>query len=145
MAEWSIAPVLKTGNGKPFVSSNLTASANMYQLESDSQFDRMKILRVRQHRRHVCTRNPQPSSHCHGQLIHASGRNESSLSHIVNTIVGKRWCSANELGCCGWTPKREMMRTPTVICTVAIGGECSAKIGGRETEDVLQEVHVDEG
>ena len=28
VAEWSIAPVLKTGNGKPFVSSNLTASAN---------------------------------------------------------------------------------------------------------------------
>ena len=27
VAEWSIAPVLKTGNGKPFVSSNLTASA----------------------------------------------------------------------------------------------------------------------
>ena len=27
MAEWSIAPVLKTGNGQPFVSSNLTASA----------------------------------------------------------------------------------------------------------------------
>ena len=29
VAEWSIAPVLKTGNGKPFVSSNLTASARM--------------------------------------------------------------------------------------------------------------------
>ena len=29
VAEWSIAPVLKTGNGKPFVSSNLTASASM--------------------------------------------------------------------------------------------------------------------
>ena len=28
VAEWSIAPVLKTGNGQPFVSSNLTASAN---------------------------------------------------------------------------------------------------------------------
>jgi hypothetical protein len=28
VAEWSIAPVLKTGNGKPFVSSNLTASAS---------------------------------------------------------------------------------------------------------------------
>jgi hypothetical protein len=28
VAEWSIAPVLKTGKGKPFVSSNLTASAN---------------------------------------------------------------------------------------------------------------------
>ena len=28
MAEWSIAPVLKTGKGKPFVSSNLTASAS---------------------------------------------------------------------------------------------------------------------
>ncbi len=28
MAEWSIAPVLKTGNGQPFVSSNLTASAS---------------------------------------------------------------------------------------------------------------------
>ena len=27
VAEWSIAPVLKTGNGQPFVSSNLTASA----------------------------------------------------------------------------------------------------------------------
>ena len=27
MAEWSIAPVLKTGKGQPFVSSNLTASA----------------------------------------------------------------------------------------------------------------------
>ena len=27
MAEWSIAPVLKTGDGKPSVSSNLTASA----------------------------------------------------------------------------------------------------------------------
>ena len=27
VAEWSIAPVLKTGKGKPFVSSNLTASA----------------------------------------------------------------------------------------------------------------------
>jgi hypothetical protein len=30
VAEWSIAPVLKTGNGKPFVSSNLTASANYF-------------------------------------------------------------------------------------------------------------------
>jgi hypothetical protein len=29
VAEWSIAPVLKTGNGQPFVSSNLTASANI--------------------------------------------------------------------------------------------------------------------
>ena len=29
VAEWSIAPVLKTGKGKPFVSSNLTASASM--------------------------------------------------------------------------------------------------------------------
>ena len=29
VAEWSIAPVLKTGNGKPFVSSNLTASARL--------------------------------------------------------------------------------------------------------------------
>jgi hypothetical protein len=29
VAEWSIAPVLKTGNGQPFVSSNLTASARM--------------------------------------------------------------------------------------------------------------------
>ena len=28
VAEWSIAPVLKTGKGKPFVSSNLTASAS---------------------------------------------------------------------------------------------------------------------
>jgi hypothetical protein len=28
VAEWSIAPVLKTGNGQPFVSSNLTASAS---------------------------------------------------------------------------------------------------------------------
>jgi hypothetical protein len=28
VAEWSIAPVLKTGNPKGFVSSNLTASAN---------------------------------------------------------------------------------------------------------------------
>ena len=28
MAEWSIALVLKTSKGKPFVSSNLTASAN---------------------------------------------------------------------------------------------------------------------
>ena len=28
MAEWSIALVLKTSNGQPFVSSNLTASAN---------------------------------------------------------------------------------------------------------------------
>lgn len=27
VAEWSIALVLKTSNGKPFVSSNLTASA----------------------------------------------------------------------------------------------------------------------
>jgi len=27
VAEWSIAPVLKTGNPKGFVSSNLTASA----------------------------------------------------------------------------------------------------------------------
>ena len=27
VAEWSIAPVLKTGKGQPFVSSNLTASA----------------------------------------------------------------------------------------------------------------------
>lgn len=27
VAEWSIAPVLKTGDGKPSVSSNLTASA----------------------------------------------------------------------------------------------------------------------
>ena len=31
MAEWSIAPVLKTGNGQPFVSSNLTASARQLQ------------------------------------------------------------------------------------------------------------------
>ena len=30
VAEWSIAPVLKTGNGKPFVSSNLTASAKKF-------------------------------------------------------------------------------------------------------------------
>ena len=29
VAEWSIAPVLKTGNGQPFVSSNLTASAKL--------------------------------------------------------------------------------------------------------------------
>ena len=29
VAEWSIAPVLKTGNGQPFVSSNLTASASI--------------------------------------------------------------------------------------------------------------------
>jgi hypothetical protein len=29
VAEWLIAPVLKTGDGKPFVSSNLTASANL--------------------------------------------------------------------------------------------------------------------
>jgi hypothetical protein len=29
VAEWSIAPVLKTGNGQPFVSSNLTASASL--------------------------------------------------------------------------------------------------------------------
>uniref|UniRef100_E6PQ66 Uncharacterized protein n=1 Tax=mine drainage metagenome TaxID=410659 RepID=E6PQ66_9ZZZZ len=29
VAEWSIAPVLKTGNGQPFVSSNLTASARI--------------------------------------------------------------------------------------------------------------------
>jgi hypothetical protein len=28
VAEWSIALVLKTSKGKPFVSSNLTASAN---------------------------------------------------------------------------------------------------------------------
>jgi hypothetical protein len=28
VAEWSIALVLKTSNGQPFVSSNLTASAN---------------------------------------------------------------------------------------------------------------------
>lgn len=28
VAEWSIAPVLKTGKGQPFVSSNLTASAS---------------------------------------------------------------------------------------------------------------------
>jgi hypothetical protein len=40
VAEWSIAPVLKTGKGKPFVSSNLTASArntkkyNKYQIFS---------------------------------------------------------------------------------------------------------------
>jgi hypothetical protein len=27
VAEWFKAPVLKTGNGQPFVSSNLTASA----------------------------------------------------------------------------------------------------------------------
>ena len=30
VAEWSIAPVLKTGNGQPFVSSNLTASASVH-------------------------------------------------------------------------------------------------------------------
>ena len=30
MAEWSIALVLKTSKGQPFVSSNLTASANKY-------------------------------------------------------------------------------------------------------------------
>ena len=30
VAEWSIAPVLKTGNGQPFVSSNLTASAKAF-------------------------------------------------------------------------------------------------------------------
>jgi hypothetical protein len=33
VAEWSIAPVLKTGNGKPFVSSNLTASARLGSLQ----------------------------------------------------------------------------------------------------------------
>jgi len=33
VAEWSIAPVLKTGNGQPFVSSNLTASANIITLK----------------------------------------------------------------------------------------------------------------
>jgi hypothetical protein len=36
VAEWSIAPVLKTGNGKPFVSSNLTASAKGDRRESRS-------------------------------------------------------------------------------------------------------------
>jgi hypothetical protein len=30
VAEWSIAPVLKTGNPQGFVSSNLTASAMLY-------------------------------------------------------------------------------------------------------------------
>lgn len=30
MAEWLKAPVLKTGKGQPFVSSNLTASANLF-------------------------------------------------------------------------------------------------------------------
>jgi hypothetical protein len=29
VAEWSIAPVLKTGDGQPSVSSNLTASARL--------------------------------------------------------------------------------------------------------------------
>ena len=38
MAEWSIAPVLKTGNGKPFVSSNLTASAKHVFCESNLKF-----------------------------------------------------------------------------------------------------------
>lgn len=36
VAEWSIAPVLKTGNGQPFVSSNLTASAKGLRLLGDS-------------------------------------------------------------------------------------------------------------
>lgn len=30
VAEWLKAPVLKTGNGKPFVGSNPTPSANLY-------------------------------------------------------------------------------------------------------------------
>ena len=43
MAEWSIAPVLKTGDGKPSVSSNLTASAkDPYQ----GVFLRLKIDRT---------------------------------------------------------------------------------------------------
>jgi hypothetical protein len=37
VAEWSIAPVLKTGNGQPFVSSNLTASARPLALERISR------------------------------------------------------------------------------------------------------------
>lgn len=37
MAEWSIAPVLKTGNGQPFVSSNLTASARWALSTADPQ------------------------------------------------------------------------------------------------------------
>ena len=36
VAEWSIAPVLKTGNGQPFVSSNLTASANNEQIRASA-------------------------------------------------------------------------------------------------------------
>src|SRR5690348_7506438 len=35
VAEWSIAPVLKTGNGQPFVSSNLTASARPHRPFTD--------------------------------------------------------------------------------------------------------------
>ena len=37
VAEWSNAPVLKTGNGQPFVSSNLTASAKPSNVDRASQ------------------------------------------------------------------------------------------------------------
>ena len=38
VAEWSIAPVLKTGKGQPFVSSNLTASARLKTAPSGAFF-----------------------------------------------------------------------------------------------------------
>ena len=47
MAEWSIAPVLKTGNGQPFVSSNLTASAKKFGFWEFSGF-------IKQPPRHRC-------------------------------------------------------------------------------------------
>jgi hypothetical protein len=42
VAEWLKAPVLKTGNGQPFVSSNLTASANYILIinKIDTSFDK---------------------------------------------------------------------------------------------------------
>ena len=46
MAEWSIAPVLKTGKGQPFVSSNLTASARKMNATQIKSHEGAQCLRV---------------------------------------------------------------------------------------------------
>ncbi len=51
MAEWSIAPVLKTGNGQPFVSSNLTASAMTSQAAASAALGPWRPLLLEQLRR----------------------------------------------------------------------------------------------